>query len=200
MNFGVPSQRKVKQEAYPDNAIITMGVDGGKGKSRQLTFNKRASELLNINDKSRIAFAFSPEGGVAIANTDQNGIDPSAGIRVTKSKPRKVSDKKTYEYIKKILDIDTSVETLFELQLSEDGDGFEMYDVLPFIAVDKRLVVDVETFITHPDVSFAKKDSYIAGVDPFEITDQGGSSFASAVDNSVESAHSLKSDTDTEQN
>jgi hypothetical protein len=202
MNFGVPSQRKVKQEAYPDNAIITMGVDGGKGKSRQLTFNKRASELLSINDKSRIAFAFSPEGGVAIANTDQNGIDPSAGIRVTKSKPRKVSDKKTYDYIKKILDLDTSVETLFEVQLSEDGDGFEMYDVLPFIAVDKTLVVDVETFIAHPGGSFAKKGLYVTGASPFDITEQHGSSFASAVDDSVESAHSLKSgsDSDIEQN
>ena len=101
MNFGVPSQRKVKVEKYPNNAIVTIGVDGGKGKSRQLTFNKRAAELLNITDDSRIAFAFDGNK-FAIANTDQNGIDAKDGIRVTKSKPRKVSDKKTYNYIKKI--------------------------------------------------------------------------------------------------
>ena len=70
MNFGIPSQRKVKQEAYPNNAIVTIGVDGGKGKSRQLTLNKRACELLKITDGSRLAFAFSPEGGVAIAKME----------------------------------------------------------------------------------------------------------------------------------
>lgn len=151
MNFGVPSQRKVKQEAYPNNAIVTVGIDGGKGKSRQIIFNKRACELMGITDDSRIAFAFSDDA-FAVANTEQVGMNAKDGIRVTKSKPRKISDKKTYGYLTKLLKLDTNVENLFEIQqTTKDTGGLLVYDALP----------------------------YVEGVVTFK--DCGGSAFASAV-------------------
>ena len=175
MNFGVPNQRKVKVEKYPDNAIVTVGIDGGKGKSRQLIFNKRACELLNITDDSRIAFAFNGNE-FAVANTDQNGIDASVGIRVTKSKPRKISDKKTYDYIKKIMDLDTNVENLFELQLStNDNGGLEIYDALPFVEAGHGLKVDDGEIVdAAKEAQFTPQDGstfgkFVAGIDP--ITD-----------------------------
>jgi hypothetical protein len=190
MNFGVPSQRKVKVEKYPNNAIVTVGVDGGKGKSRQLIFNKRACELLNITDDSRIAFAFEYNTTkFALANTDQNGIDAKDGIRVTKSKPRKVSDKKTYNYIKKIMNLDTDVENLFELQLStEDNGGLEVYDALPFIEGGVEVDGEIE------DASMESNFSTFVAATDGDAGGAGDGSLGASVDDTIKSAHSFTND------
>ena len=71
MNFGVPSLRVKREETFPNNAILTIGIDGGKGTSRQMSFNKLASEVLGLDDKSQVAFSFNPETREAyIVNTD----------------------------------------------------------------------------------------------------------------------------------
>ena len=118
-------------------------------------------------------------------------------MRVTKSKPRKVSDKKTYNYIAKLLDLDTSVENLFELQATiEDAGGLEVFDMLPFI--EGGLEVDGEIEQASAEKSFASFSTFVEeenvklGHDP--ITSDKGS--VSGADNSVSAAHSFGANND----
>jgi len=135
MNFGVPSQRVKREEEFPNNAILTIGIDGGKGTSRQMSFNKLASDVLRLDDKSQVAFSFNPDTCEAyLVNTDIVKAAASNGIRVTKGTPRKISHKKTYNYFTKLQSIDTSVENHFELILSDEHDG--VFNILPFVNAD----------------------------------------------------------------
>lgn len=122
MQFGIPNQRKTKEEKYPDTPVLTLDIEGDKGTSRKIFLNESACKLLNLaDDKAQIAFSF--ENGIFIANAGQSQIPDEYAINVTKNAPRRVSDKKTYEYIAKVLDLDTSIENEFKLSTVEIKDG-----------------------------------------------------------------------------
>ena len=135
MKFGIPNQRKKRVEKYPENAILTLAVDGGKGTSRAMFINTKGETLLGLSDTSNVAFSFAEDtNDVYILNAKQPGVPEEFGIRVTKALPRKVSDKRTYEYISKILELDNTIENHFELvpHIGEDGDPVS-YHLVPFI-------------------------------------------------------------------
>lgn len=127
MNFGVPSQRrKGKQERFPNKPVLTLGISGGAGTSRKMFLNKSAVETLGLPEEGAVvAFSFELNEekteclSVSIANGNNDNVPDYARIRVTKSNPRSISQKKTYEYISgKAFQLDNSVENHFHLTTS----------------------------------------------------------------------------------
>jgi hypothetical protein len=121
MNFGIPKKRNSREEKYPSEPVLTLGIDEGKGKAKSIILNSKAVEELGLDaKKGRVAFAF--EGGMFIANAEQDGIDEKHSERVTKSYPRKVNSKRTYDYISKIMNLDNSIEHEFTLNPTQVND------------------------------------------------------------------------------
>lgn len=115
MKFGIPKQgRSKKEEKYPETPVMTMDVEGKKGTARKIIFNNKACELMGLDEKEATV-AFSFDGGIYVANGQQSLIPEDHEIKVTKNSPRRISDKNTYTYIAKVLDLDTSVENEFKL-------------------------------------------------------------------------------------
>lgn len=136
MNFGVPSQRATKKaEKYPNQAVLTVGIDGGKGTSRAMSLNSKAVEALGLPEEGAVvAFGFDvvPAGqenagdctASYIMNGNQEGIPDAIKMRVTKGNPRKISEKRTYEYLsKKAFTLNNSVENEFLLEKVAGEEG-----------------------------------------------------------------------------
>jgi hypothetical protein len=104
----VPAQRKRKQEqfAFP---VITLSAIAKLGAGRKFSFNAAAQEHLGITGGERISFGFSTDKKLAAvrkATGDQ-------GFPLTQACT--ISDKKTYEFMVKIFNLDTAVENHFEI-------------------------------------------------------------------------------------
>lgn len=115
MQFGIPNQRKTREEKYPNTPIMTLGIEGAKGTARTMVFNPKACEKLGLEDDKAIV-AFSFDNGIYVLNGNQQGVPSEHTIKVTKNYPRRISDKKTYEYMSKVLGLDNSIENEFELK------------------------------------------------------------------------------------
>lgn len=141
LNFGVPSQRKVREEKHPEKPVLTLdAIEGdGVGKARRIILNTYATRMMGINEKAsgNVAFVFDDSDindvKVFIGNGDQQGVPDEHKIRVSKIMPKRISDKRTYEYITKVFNLDNSVES--ELQLGEkiETNGITIYPVIKMI-------------------------------------------------------------------
>jgi hypothetical protein len=105
----VPVQRKRKEEKY-SFPVVTMSAIEKVGAGRKFSFNKAAQELLGVVGEDRISFGFSPDRKI-IAVRKATG---DAGFQLTKACT--ISDKKTYDFITKILNLDTAYETEFSVE------------------------------------------------------------------------------------
>jgi hypothetical protein len=105
----VPVQRKRKEEKY-SFPVVTMSAIEKVGAGRKFSFNKAAQELLGVVGEDRVSFGFSPDRKI-IAVRKATG---DAGFQLTKTCT--ISDKKTYDFIAKILNLDTTYETEFSLE------------------------------------------------------------------------------------
>jgi hypothetical protein len=104
----VPAQRKRKAEKYSFPAI-TMSAIENVGAGRKFSFNKAAQELLEIEGEDRVSFGFSTDRKIiAIRKATED-----SGIQLTKTCT--ISDKKTYDFIVKLLNLNTSVENDFSI-------------------------------------------------------------------------------------
>lgn len=112
----VPAQRKRKEEKY-NFAVVTMSAIVEKGAGRKFSFNKAAQELLGIQGEDRISFGFTPDG----KNIYLRKAEGEAGFQLTKTCT--LSDKKTYEFISKRLNLDNSVENDFAIHSVADTIG-----------------------------------------------------------------------------
>jgi hypothetical protein len=108
---GVPAQRTRKSEKY-DFAVVTMSAIDKPGAGRKFTFNKAAQSVLGINGEDRVSFGFSTDRTI-IAIRKAAG---DAGLKLTKTCT--LSDKRTYDFIAKILDLDITQETDLEIVAS----------------------------------------------------------------------------------
>jgi hypothetical protein len=108
---GVPAQRTRKSEKY-DFAVVTMSAIDKPGAGRKFTFNKAAQDVLGINGEDRVSFGFSTDRTI-IAVRKAAG---DAGLKLTKTCT--LSDKRTYDFIAKILDLDITQETDLEIVAS----------------------------------------------------------------------------------
>lgn len=106
----VPAQRKRKTEKY-NFPVVTMSAIEKVGAGRKFSFNKAAQELLEIEGEDRISFGFSTDRKI-IAVRKAIGDN---GIQLTKTCT--ISDKKTYDFIVKLLNLDTSVENDFSIDI-----------------------------------------------------------------------------------
>jgi len=106
----VPAQRKRKAEKY-DFPVVTMSAIEKVGAGRKFSFNKAAQELLEIEGEDRVSFGFSTDRKI-IAVRKATGDN---GIQLTKTCT--ISDKKTYDFIVKLLNLDTSVENDFSIDI-----------------------------------------------------------------------------------
>ena len=106
----VPAQRKRKAEKYNFPAV-TMSAIEKVGAGRKFSFNKAAQELLEIEGEDRVSFGFSTDRKI-IAVRKATGDN---GIQLTKTCT--ISDKKTYDFIVKLLNLDTSVENDFSIDI-----------------------------------------------------------------------------------
>jgi hypothetical protein len=105
---GVPAQRTRKSEKY-NFAVVTMSAIDKPGAGRKFTFNKAAQDVLGINGEDRVSFGFSTDRTI-IAVRKAAG---DAGLKLTKTCT--LSDKRTYDFIAKILDLDITQETDLEI-------------------------------------------------------------------------------------
>ena len=111
--------------------------------------NEKALELLGIkNGAATVAFSF--ENGIQIMNGDQQGIPAEFKINVTKTPPRKVTHKRTFEYIIKSLELDQTVENEFKLELNPTNDegivtaSFKSMDSMNDVQVDENTTNEIK--------------------------------------------------------
>ena len=119
--FGIPTQRSKKEEKYPETAVLTMYAEGEKGTAKKVDINTFAAEALEfkLDGNDTCNFAFIMEGDTRVvyfANT--SAIDNPTNINVTKQAT--FSNKKMYEYLAKVFELDTTKDNEFLLSC-EDG-------------------------------------------------------------------------------
>jgi hypothetical protein len=105
----VPVQRKRKEEKY-SFPVVTMSAIEKVGAGRKFSFNKAAQDLLGVVGEDRVSFGFNPERKIIAVRKATN----DAGFQLTKTCT--ISDKKTYDFIAKMLNLDTAYETEFSIE------------------------------------------------------------------------------------
>ena len=108
---GVPAQRQRRGEKF-DFAVVTMSAIDKPGAGRKFSFNKAAQDVLGIQGEDRVSFGFSTDRTI-IAVRKAAG---DAGLKLTKTCT--ISDKRTYDFIAKLLDLDITQETELKIELS----------------------------------------------------------------------------------
>jgi hypothetical protein len=152
---GVPAQRTRKSEKY-DFAVVTMSAIDKPGAGRKFTFNKAAQSVLGINGEDRVSFGFSTDRTI-IAVRKAAG---DAGLKLTKTCT--LSDKRTYDFIAKILDLDITQETDLEIIASN---GLLTLNRLTATEVAASKVEEEETYISAPAVEPVVEEA----VESFEL-------------------------------
>ena len=104
----VPSQRQRKTEKYT-YAVMTMSALAKAGAGRKFSFNKAAQELMTIEGEDRISFGFNADRTV-VAVRKAHG---DTGFKLTKTCT--FSDKKTFEFISKTLELSNEIENEFKI-------------------------------------------------------------------------------------
>lgn len=127
--FGVPTQRSKNEEKYPEQSVLTMLATGDKGTARKIDVNTHAANLLGfkLEGKDTVNFAFNMEDGekvVYFANTTL--IENPSNVRLTKQAT--FSNKKMYDYLAKVFELDTAVDN--ELLISDISDNIGKVTVL----------------------------------------------------------------------
>jgi hypothetical protein len=122
LNWGeVPTQRKRKEEKY-SFPVVTMSAIEKVGAGRKFSFNKAAQEALGIKGGDKIAFAF-PADGIFVRKFESERA-------LTLTQTCSISDKKTYEFIAKQLNLNIEEENELLLTPSTMGEGIFQLTVL----------------------------------------------------------------------
>jgi len=122
VNWGVPVQRTKKVEKF-STPVITLSALAKKGAARKISFNAAAQELLGlVGGESVIAVGFDPQQNIFVK------VGPDGNFKVTKA--CSVSDKRTYEYIAKIKELNTEVENYLTLDTVDGQDYFQVAGII----------------------------------------------------------------------
>jgi hypothetical protein len=105
----VPAQRKRKEESF-SAPTMTLSAIAKVGAGRKFSFNKAAQVALGIDGGNRVSFGFTPDGAHIFI---RKVVDENVGFALTQSCT--ISDKKTYEFIAKRLELNTEVENHFDI-------------------------------------------------------------------------------------
>jgi hypothetical protein len=117
----VPSQRQQKVEKY-DYPVVTMAALSKPGAGRKFTFNKASQELLNIQGEDRVSFGFNNDRTIVAIRKAEG----EAGLRLTKTCT--TSDKRTYEFMSKLLKLNNDIENEFKVCENEGYFSLELID------------------------------------------------------------------------
>ena len=122
MVFGIPTLQSKKREKYPDTAVLTILAAGDKGTARKIDINTFGVDALELklDGNDYVNFAFNMENGekvVYFANTTH--IENPSNIRVTKQAT--FANKKMYDYLAKVFDLDVTKDV--ELFLTDISAG-----------------------------------------------------------------------------
>jgi hypothetical protein len=134
---GVPAQRKKREEKF-SFPVVTLAALDKPGAGRKFIFNKAAQELLNIQGEERVSFGFSADRSIIAV---RKATDINSGIQLTKTCT--ISDKKTYEFIAKILNLDTSVENNFEIVPNGSLNTLKLHANIP---VTEEVIMEETTY------------------------------------------------------
>jgi hypothetical protein len=150
--FGIPTMRSKQEEKYPDLAVITMLADAGKGTSKKLDLNTNLVETLELkldgNDMVNFAFTME-EGERAIYFAVTTHIDNPGNLRVTKQAT--VSNKRMYEYLAKVFELDTTVDN--ELLISDISAGVGRVSVIANNVVAEDTTQEQESALAEQDLN-----------------------------------------------
>jgi len=183
LNWGViPTQRSKKEEQFT-TPVVTMAALTGKGAGRKISFNRAAQELMNIQGEDSIIFAFTMSGQqIYVRKSTSEG-----SFKLTKTCT--FSDKKTFEYITKLLSLDNSVENHFDLSIANVGQegvfelsplGHQMYgqrEVIEFAKMELGEISD--------------EQSLEADLSSIPATPEGGTMYEIIDETTEESSESL---------
>lgn len=124
----VPAQRPQKVEKY-NYPVVTMGIVI-KGGARKFSFNKASQELLDIKGEGRVSFGFNTEAKIVAVRKAEG----EAGLRLTKTCT--TSDKRTYEFMSKLLELSNDVENEFKIN-SEIPNVYTLVRILEETSVEE---------------------------------------------------------------
>ena len=110
IQFGIPKREVTNKEKYPETPVLKMELVQDKGFNRRFSLNQKASEVLNIVPGiSQVIFAFDDtENKAYIAKS-------SSEDSVLVGKNKAFSNKRYYEYICKMKDLNSEIDNYFEL-------------------------------------------------------------------------------------
>ncbi len=123
INWGVPLTKARKEEKF-DTAVVSMSALLKDGVSRKFSFNKAAISLLGlIPGESYVAIGFNGKDlfikNNGVVNNDVAGeIIPNNSFRINGS--YSFADKKTFEFIIKLRELNDKVENYLHLEVIED--------------------------------------------------------------------------------
>lgn len=123
--FGIPKREVVNKEQYPDVPVLKMELVQDKGFNRRFSLNQKALEILNITPGLHsVIFAFDDtekKAYIAKHNTEDS---------VVVGKNQAFSNKRYYEYICKMKDLNSSVDNYFELTNMKSVGDIDVYELV----------------------------------------------------------------------
>ena len=131
----VPAQRKRKQEQFVF-PVITLSSLQKLGAGRKFSFNAAAQQHLSITSGDRISFGFSADKKIAAVRKATGDL----GFALTQACT--ISDKKTYEYLVKMFNLNTEVENHFEVT---EVNGLNTLSLVSADAEQEEVVFEINT-------------------------------------------------------
>ena len=148
VEWGIAPQRTARKEKFNFSAMTMVAIDDsksgkGSGSNRKMSFNKAAIAALGLKgDESAVSFGFS-------ANVDGSpkiflrAVAPSEDKSVyTLNKGNAFSNKRMFEHISKLMNLDSSVEHAFKISSADEG-----IFTLELVSNDTVAVTPVETVV-----------------------------------------------------
>jgi hypothetical protein len=134
ISWGVPAQRTRKEEKFK-YSVVTMNALEKAGSNRKFSFNKAAIEELGlVGGESQLSVGY---------NTKENRVFIRVGDGFQVAKNNSFSDKKTFEYIAKLLNLDVNVENNLEVVVQDNPTIFEL------ILIDEKV-----SYISDPETMY----------------------------------------------
>lgn len=120
ITWGVPTTTRVVKEERFDTPVVSLTAIKASKAARKFTFNKAAKEALGLTDYCYVMLGFADNKLVIknLGNFDE-GVDAPYGS-FTVSKILTFSDKKIFEHIIKINNLDMTIENHIKLEAVEN--------------------------------------------------------------------------------
>jgi len=118
INWSIPAQRTRKEEKF-GFSVLTMAALEKAGSNRKMSFNKAAIEELElVGGESIIRVGYKTDAKRVVITKHPEGFKLARN--------NSFSDKRTFEYIAKLLSLDVNVENNFELVKQDHPAIFEL--------------------------------------------------------------------------